>query len=47
LAVAFFGAFLSALDLVVVLALLGAAALSGWIAARRWQAMTQRLSEEP
>ena len=33
--------------LVVVLGLLGAAALSGWIAARRWQAMTQRLSEEP
>lgn len=33
--------------LAVVLALLGAAALSGWIAARRWQAMTQRLSEEP
>ncbi|MEA3264573.1 MAG: phage holin family protein [Pseudomonadota bacterium] len=33
--------------LAVVLALLGAAALSGWIAARRWQAMTQSLSEEP
>ena len=32
--------------LVVVLGLLGAAGLSGWIAARRWQAMTRRLSED-
>ena len=33
--------------LVVVLGLLAAAALSGWIAARRWNAMTARLREEP
>jgi uncharacterized protein GlcG (DUF336 family) len=32
--------------LVVVLGLLGAAGLSGWIAARRWQVMTRRLNED-
>lgn len=32
--------------LVVVAALLIAAALSGWVAARRWSAMSRRLSED-
>jgi uncharacterized membrane protein len=31
---------------IVVLALLGGAAFSGWIAARRWQAMSRRISED-
>ncbi len=32
--------------LVVVFGLLGAAGLSGWVAMRRWQAMSRRLSAE-
>jgi uncharacterized membrane protein len=32
--------------LVVVFALLGGAAFSGWIATRRWQAMSRRMSED-
>ena len=32
--------------LVVVFGLLGAAGLSGWVAMRRWQAMSRRLSTE-
>jgi uncharacterized membrane protein len=30
----------------VILALLAAAGLSGWVAVRRWQAMSRKLSEE-
>jgi len=30
----------------VILALMAAAALSGWVAVRRWQAMSRRLSED-
>lgn len=32
--------------LLVVITLLAAAALSGWVAARRWQAMTRRMNED-
>lgn len=32
--------------LLVVAGLLASAALSGWVAARRWQAMSRRLAED-